>query len=112
MSGNYELAFQQSLMAADPSLAQTVANVQAPSENYFDAMLRAANSLILADSQRRLLAVQLDRAKQGLPPLDSGQYGLGVNVGISPETQRSLMIGAGVVGLALLVLYAGKRGRS
>ncbi len=111
MIGNLELAYQQSLMAADPTLAQAVSNVQAPSENYFDAMLRAVNTLILADSQRRLLAVQLDRAKAGLAPLDSGQYGLGVNVGLSPETQRSLMIGAGVVGLALLALYATKRGR-
>ncbi len=107
---NLELAYQTQLQNDDPGLAQTVANVQAPNESYFDAMLRAVNSLILADSQRRLLAVQLDRAKGGLPPLNISQYGMGVSLGLSPDVQKILVFG-GVALLGVFLYSTMKRGR-
>jgi len=106
---NLELAYQTQFQNDDPALANVIATQQAPNESYFDSMLRVANSLILADSQRRLLAVQLERAKNGQPPLNSSQYGLGVSVGLSPDIQKMLMFG----GAALLGLYffSNSRGR-
>jgi hypothetical protein len=44
--------------------------------------------------------INMDRARQGLPPLNPSQYGLGVNVGLS--TQTILLIGAALFGVVLL----------
>lgn len=76
------------------------------------AGLQVVNTLVLADSQRRLLRAQLQRAEQGLPPLDATQYGVGasVNVGISSDTQRMLMIGGAAL-LAVLLIGPMLRGR-
>jgi len=60
-----------------------------------------AKSYLTYDSQKQLLAANIKRAEMGLPPLDASQYGLGVNVGLSPATQN-LVIG----GLVILGLYA------
>jgi hypothetical protein len=108
---NLELAYQTQFQNDDPALAATIANQQAPNESYFDTMIRVANSLILADSQRRLLNVQLERAKNGLAPLNTSQYGMGVSVGLSPDVQKLLMYGGGAIVALLLYNALAKRGR-
>lgn len=85
------------------SLGNTVRASQVSGESWTDTLSRILPSLVLANSQRQLLAVQMDRARQGLPPLDASQYGLGVSVGVSPEVQRLLLIGGGLL-LAGVVL--------
>lgn len=59
------------------------------------------------DAQKQLLDVQLQRASQGLPPLNinPAQYGLTpqIGVGLSPQTQSLVMWGGGLL-LAALVL--------
>jgi len=92
---------QNALAAQDPALNQAIVAARVPGEDYIAAALRVAQSYIMADSQRRLLNAQLTRAQQGLPPLDSSQYGLGVSLGLSAETQKWIMYGAG----GLLVAY-------
>lgn len=103
-----EGAFQNAIAAQDPQAAQLIESQRFPGEDYITALARVANTLVLAESQRRLLQVQLQRAQQGLPPLDSGQYGMGVNLGLSPETLK--MIGFGAVGLlAVFLLMRGRK---
>ncbi len=87
--------------------AQFEPQVGNSSEPWYVVAGRVASTLIMTDFQRRLLNIQLDRAEQGLPPLDPGQYGVGVNVGLSPDTQKLLIVG----GLALvgLFLFVGSR---
>ncbi len=58
-------------------------------------------------AQKKVMQMQLDRARSGLPPLDINmeQYGLtgpAVSVGLSPQT-RTLLI-AGAVGLGAVYL--------
>lgn len=65
------------------------------------------------DAQKKILNMQLDRARQGLPPLDidPSQYGVpSVKVGLSSDTSKVLLWG-GVSFAALLVLlsFTGRR---
>lgn len=102
-----EGAYANAIAAQDPALNAAISTAKLPGEDYIAAALRVAQSYVMADSQRRLLNVQLERAQQGLPPLDSGQYGLGVSVGLSPDVQKMLLIGAA----ALAAVFLLKRGR-
>lgn len=87
-----------------PGILQQTDRIAVPGEDWVSAATRALSTVAMADYQRRLLNVQLDRARQGLPPLNAQAYGLGVNLGISPQV---LMLGAA----ALLVLYLAMRRR-
>lgn len=49
----------------------------------------------------QLNQINVERAKMGLPPIDTSQYtGVGVRVGLAPQTQQLLIYG----GLALLAV--------
>lgn len=49
----------------------------------------------------QLNQINVERAKLGLPPIDTSQYtGVGVRVGLAPQTQQLLIYG----GLALLAV--------
>lgn len=106
-AGGLQLAYENAIAAQDPGLAQSIQNETMPGESYITAALRVLQAYTLADSQRRLLNVQLQRAQQGLPPLSTDQYGLGLNVGLSPETTK--LIGFGLLGAAALFFVKPKR---
>lgn len=78
-----------------------------------DTVKNAAAVILPTIQQQKLLNVQLDRAKAGLPPLDLSRYesaSQGLNVGINRSTQTTLlMIAAGVAGVFLLSKVLGKR---
>lgn len=88
-----------------PGFVDIINEQSAPSESWVQTATRALTGLIMTDAQRRLLNVQLDRAARGLPPLNASQYGLGVNVGLSPETLRVV----GFAGLAIAALLIFRR---
>lgn len=56
-----------------------------------DTVKNVAPSLINLQSQKKILDIQLKRANQGLPPLDTAQYSPVIRVApeITPETQRA-----------------------
>jgi hypothetical protein len=73
-----------------------------------DVVMTAAQTYLTkqqVDAQKKVLDIQLQRAQQGLPPLnlDLAQYGLTptANVGLAPDTMRLVMWG----GLALAAVY-------
>lgn len=101
----FELQYLQAADMVAPGASQAANAERLPGESYIDALARVAQTYLLADSQRRLLNIQLQRAEQGLPPLNSAQYGIGasVNVGVAPDTQKTLLIGLGILA-AVLVL--------
>lgn len=71
---------------------------------WWETAAKVASTLIMANYQREMLNVQLDRAQKGLPPIDAAQYGIGVNVGLSANTQKLLLFGAiAIGGLALFM---------
>jgi|SRR4051812_30026375 hypothetical protein len=96
--------FSLSLDSIAPGTSAAVADSQAPGESWIDALGRILPGLVMADSQRRLLNVQMDRARQGLPPLDASQVGLGVSVGLSDSTRNLLIVGG--LAAAGLVAYS------
>ena len=55
----------------------------------------------MADYQRRLLNLQLERARQGQPPLDVSQYGVGVNIQ-APQLNTVILLGVGLLAVLLL----------
>lgn len=108
-AGGLQLAYENALAQQDPGLAQAVKQSALPGEDWISAAFRVAQSAVLAESQRRLLNVQIERAKQGMQPLDASQYGLGVNVGLSPQTLK--MVGIGAAALVVVLLLARSRKR-
>lgn len=90
-----------------PGFSRYLPEFGAGGSDWIDSISKAAGALAMTKAQRELLDVQIDRAKRGLPPLDSSQYGLGATVGISRDT----IITAGLVAGGLLVLYMTLRKR-
>lgn len=90
--------------------AQAVAAAQAsePGASSFtiDKLLQVGaqfgTALLTFSQQSDINKINLERAKQGLPPLDAAYSGVGVNVGLSPATQR-LVIYGGLAALAFLI---------
>ncbi len=96
--------WDQSLTELAPNVTQLVAQEQAPSEPWYDALARLLPALAATYQQKQLLQVQVDRARQGLAPLDVSQYAAGaqVRVGLDPKLQSLLIYG----GVAALLLFA------
>lgn len=99
-------SWQTGVNSIAPNLSNTIQQNQVVGEPWFVTAEKLATALIMTDQQRRLLNVQIDRAQKGLPPLDLTNYtGVGVRVGIAPQTQQLLIYG----GLALLAVLLLRR---
>jgi hypothetical protein len=100
-------AFAEAIDKFAPGFSQYLPTMGAGGTDWVDSIAKAASALAMTRQQSELLDVQIDRARRGLPPLDSSQYGLGATVGVSRDT----IITAGVVlgGLVLLWNFSRKR---
>jgi len=86
-----------------PTITQKIASQQQRDEPWWETWSRIASSVVMANQQRQLMQINVDRAKRGEPPLDIAQYsGVGVQVGVSQNTQQFLTY-AGAALLAFLV---------
>lgn len=68
-------------------------------------LANAAAAFLPLYQQQQVFAAQLARAKAGLPPLDTSAVinpNSGLNVGLNPATQKTLLIFAGIGAAALL----------
>lgn len=91
-----------------PGAGTAAANQAATTGIDFLSSLRdVVGTVALTIQQKQILDVQMQRMRAGLAPLETSQYGLGVNVGFSPDTMRMLLIGG--AGLAVLLLYLSTR---
>lgn len=93
-----------------PGVTNLIDSTGMPGESWFDTLPRLLTGLIATDQQRKILQIQIDRAKAGLSPLDASQYGMGVNVGLSPDTLSTLKTGGVIIG-GILLLTLLKKGR-
>ena len=59
------------------------------------------------DAQKKLLNANIKRAEQGLPPLDASAYGVGVNVGLTPQTQNLVIMA--LIGFGLFAAFKAVR---
>ncbi len=72
-----------------------------PSQSTATTWLDVINKGLTVYQTQQLNQINLERARMGLPPIDTSQYtGVGVRVGIAPQTQQLLIYG----GLALLAV--------
>jgi hypothetical protein len=93
-----------------PGLNTMVQDQQQSGESWIDSVARLLPIIAATDQQRQLLQVQVDRARQGLPPLNVSQYSAGVQVGMSSDLKQLLMIG-GAAALAIMLFGAHRIGR-
>lgn len=96
--------------AIAPGISSVVAQQQTPGESWTDTLLKVLPGIAATYQQRQILAAQVERARQGLPPLDMSQYGLQVSVGMSSDTK--MLIGVSVAALAAVLLMNRSRIRS
>ena len=106
----FNTAVDQLQSASDtiaPGFNDKVAAAAAPGEDWLTTAQRIMTAVTMTYQQQQLMSLNIERAKQGLPPLDIAQYtGVGVNVGLSPATQQLvLVLGLGRVG----ILFLGRR---
>ena len=89
-----------------PGVTTIIAQNQTPNESWFDTAQKILTGLVMTEQQRQLMQLNIERARQGLPPVDINRYsGVGVNVGLSQGTQNLVLylaLGAG----ALILLNA------
>ena len=89
-----------------PNATNVIAQNQTPGESWVDTLQKILTGLVMTEQQRQLMQLNIERAKQGLPPIDINAYsGVGVNVGLSQGTQQLVLylaLGAG----ALILLNA------
>lgn len=98
------------LDTAAPGVSDIVSEQQAQGESWMDSLARLLPILAATEQQKKLLDVQADRARQGLPPLDVSQYSAGakVNFSLDPALQKALILGG--AGL-LAILFLSRKGR-
>ena len=84
-----------------PGITEVADAIRVQGEDWISSISRAMGQVAMADYQRRLLNVQLERARQGLPPLDASQYGATVNVQ-APQLNYLMFLGIAAVAFLLL----------
>ena len=85
-----------------------------------DNVMKAGTGLLAYSSQKKLLKLNLDRAKRGLPPLDASEYGqapvIRSQIDLDPELADGLARGFTSYGLPLIaglaaLFFFTRRGR-
>jgi hypothetical protein len=100
MPNDYQTVFNQ----AGPGVVDAIKQAQNPGEKWTDTFVKIATNLGLGVQQYQLMNLNVQRARQGLPPIDVASYsGAGVNVGLSAGTQQLVTYaGLALIGLVLL----------
>jgi hypothetical protein len=100
MPNDFQVVFEQ----AGPGTVAALKAAQNPNERWTDTFAKIATNLGLGVQQYQLMNLNVQRARQGLPPIDVAAYaGAGVNVGLSAGTQQLVTYaGLALIGLVLL----------
>lgn len=102
-------AYSAAVETIAPGVTGIVENNRAPGESWTDTLQRLLPILATTYQQKQLLDVQVERARNGLPPLDASMYAPGVQVGLSSDTTKTLMMLGGAALLILLFIAMKKR---
>lgn len=100
---DYSPQYIDSLEVIAPGITAEIQNEQQGGESWIDSLSRLLPILATTYQQRQLLEIQVDRARQGLPPLDASAYAPGVRVGLASDTGRALAIAGAVLGGIVLL---------
>ena len=94
--------YRNSIDVIAPYFTTKIASTQLPGESWIDTATKLLTAVTMTQQQRSLMQLNIERARQGQPPIDINAYtGVGVNVGLSQGTQQLVMYG----GLALIAVY-------
>jgi hypothetical protein len=107
MSPDFALPYGMDITTAEaintiaPNATEVIAQNQTPGEPWYQTAERILTGLIMTNQQNELMKLNIERARQGLPPIDINRYsGVGVNVGLSQGTQNLVLylaLGAGAL---------------
>lgn len=93
-----------------PGITGIIDTHRAPGESWTDTLQRLLPILATTYQQKQLLDVQVERARNGQPPLDASMYAPGVQVGLSSDTTRTLMLlGGAALGVLFLMSRRSRR---
>ena len=84
---------------------QSVGLQNVTGQNIVDVLSAAIKLKTLDSTQKAYLNINMQRAQQGLPPLQWDQFGSGASVGVALDSQTRntlLLIGVGIVGALFL----------
>lgn len=95
----FDLIYAQQAEEIAPGIVDYANQIRLFGESLIDSISRARMSLAMSDQQRALLDVQLQRAQLGLPPIQTGQYGV-----VGGSTVDSKMVLLALAGIALILL--------
>ena len=99
-TGGYAAVLEQIAPGINTKINQT----QTTGESWIDTLTKLVPALSMTVQQVQLMQLNIERARNGLPPIDIASYsGMGVNVGLSPAT-RNLLIYGGIAVIAVLLL--------
>lgn len=73
------------------------------SPDWMNTVSSTIKDIVTQYNQQKILDANIERARQGLPPINTASIAPTYNVGLSPETQQLLMFG-GIALLAILLL--------
>ena len=91
-----------------PGVVQKIQQTQVPGESWIDTLQKLVPALTMTVQQVQLMQLNIERAKNGLAPIDIASYsGIGVNFALSPET-KNLLIYGGIALVAVIFLTRGK----
>jgi len=91
-----------------PGINTKINQTQTANESWIDTLTKLVPALTMTVQQVQLMQLNIERARNGLPPIDITQYsGVGVNVGLSAST-RNLLIYGGIALVAVLFLTRGR----
>jgi len=102
--GNYDAVLNE----IAPGIVQKINQTQTANESWIDTLTKLVPALTMTVQQVQLMQLNIERAKNGLPPIDIASYsGIGVNVGLSAST-KNLLIYGGIALVAVLFLTRGR----
>jgi hypothetical protein len=96
------------LESVAPNINRVIQEQSQSGSTWVDTLQRVLPALATTYQQREILQIQLERARQGLPPLDNSAFGAQVSVGLDSSTRNILMIGGAAL-IGLLAWRAFKR---
>lgn len=102
-NSNPSSAYGNAIESVTPGINQVISDQQQQGETWMDTLARSLPILAATYQQKQILSVQVERARQGLPPLDASQFAAGVQVGLTPDVKNILIMG-GIGLVAVMVL--------
>lgn len=93
-----------------PGITQVTSDTGWDWESILNNTTEFLQALVITQQQRDLIKANLERAKMGLPPLNSSEVGMGLSVGVDANTRQMLMLfGGGALLVAAFAVYSNSR---